>query len=292
MLRTRGEKTFQVFNYIFLTALAILALYPFWDVIRVSFSTPAEASRMGFTLWPRELSFQGYDFVLKNPSIWMGYKNTVIRIIIGVTIQLILMILVAYSLSKKYFPNRTFWTLIIVFTMFFRGGIIPDYLLIRALHIDNTIWALVLPRAVDTFAMLIMRNYFMTLPDSLEESAKIDGAGDMTVLLRIILPMSKPIILTVALWGIVWHWNAWFDCLIYIRDSDKYVLQAILRKIIIDAAPQFNESTGGGAGMSIETSQEVVKCATIMVSTVPIMMIYPFIQKYFIRGMIVGAIKG
>lgn len=175
--------------------------------------------------------------------------------------------------------------------MFFKGGMIPDYLLIKSLKLTNTIWALVLPRAIDTFAVLIMRNYFMTLPESLEESAKIDGAGDITVLFKIILPLSKPILMTVALWGIVWHWNSWFDCLIYIRDSNRYVLQAILRKIIIDASPQFNEAAGGGINY-VQTSQEVVKCATIIVSTLPIMLVYPFIQKYFVHGMVVGAVKG
>jgi len=294
MIRSRQEKTFSIFNYILLSILALSTLYPFWDVIRVSLSTAAEANQMGFKLWPEKITVEAYTYVLQNRFIWVGYKNTIIRILVGMSIQMTLMICVAYPLSKKYFPNRSFWTLIIVFTMFFKGGMIPDFLLIRAMNIDNTIWALVLPRAIDTFAMLIMRNNFMSLPDSLEESAKIDGAGDLKVLISIILPMSKPILMTVALWGIVWHWNAWFDCLIYIRDSNKYVLQAILRKIIIDSAPQFSEIAGGVDISTIDTntSQTTIKCATIIVSTIPIVAIYPFIQKYFIKGMMVGALKG
>ncbi|HOJ11726.1 MAG TPA: carbohydrate ABC transporter permease [Clostridiales bacterium] len=291
MIQSRGEKVFQVFNYIFLAFVTLITVFPFWEVIRISFSTPAEASRMAFTLWPRETTLDGYMSVLKNPFIWMGYKNTIIRVTVGMTIQMTLMVLVAYPLSKKYFPNRNFWTLVIVFTMFFQGGLIPNYLLIKSLHLDNTLWALVLPRAIDTFAMLILRNYFMSLPVSLEEAAKIDGAGQLTTLIKVILPLSKPILVTVLLWGVVWHWNAWFDCLIYIRDGNKYVLQAILRKIVIDAAPQFTDMTVTIDNV-VQPSAEIIKCATIVVSTLPIMMVYPFLQKYFIQGVIVGSLKG
>ncbi len=288
---TRGERIFAVFNYLFLTLLGLLTLYPFWEVIRLSFSSAADANRMGFSLWPQEVSTEGYAFVLSNPAIWTGYYNTFVRIVVGMAFQMALTILVAYPLSRKDFPHKRFWTLFVVFTMFFRGGLIPDYLLVKSLGVDNSLWALVLPRAIDTFAMLIMRNYFMTIPVSLEESVKIDGAGDWTVLTRVILPLSKPILMTVALWGIVWHWNAWFDCLIYIREASDYVLQAVLRKIIIDAAPQFTETSGAASASFLETNQEVVKAATIIVATLPIMVIYPFIQKYFIHGMVVGAIK-
>ncbi|MEN6315511.1 MAG: carbohydrate ABC transporter permease [Clostridiaceae bacterium] len=291
MRQSKEEKAFQVFNYIFLTALTILCIYPFWEVIRISFSAPAEASRMGFSFWPREATTAAYVQVFQNQFIWIGYKNTIARVAVGVAIQMTLMITAAYPLSKKYFPNRGFWTIIIVFTMFFKGGLIPDYLLVKLLHIDNSIWALVLPRAVDTFSMLILRNYFMSLPESLEESAKIDGAGVMRTLAYIILPLSLPVLVTISLWGIVWHWNAWFDCLIYIRDGKKYVLQAILRKIIIDAAPQFSEMSVSIDNVS-QPSAEVVKCATIIVSTLPIMVIYPFLQKYFIKGVMVGSLKG
>lgn len=292
MKQSRGEKVFAVFNYIILFLLAIATFYPFWEVIKISFSTPAEANSMTLSLWPKVTSISAYQHVISNEYIWMGYKNTMIRMIIGVSIQLILMTLTAYPLSKKYFPNKDFWTLLIVFTMFFHGGLIPNYLLVtKTLMIGNTIWALVLPGAISTFSMIIMRNNFMALPESLEESAKIDGAGQLTVLMRIVLPLSMPIIMTVALWDIVGHWNAWFDCLIYIRDSKKYVLQAVLRKIIIDAAPQFTDYNVVVDDVS-KPSPEIVKCATIIVSSLPIMLIYPFIQKYFIKGVMVGSLKG
>lgn len=290
MIQSKGDKVFGTFNYTLLTLLALLTLYPFWDVIRISFSTPAEVSRMAFTLWPKDFSLDAYKYVLQNKMIWVGYKNTFLRIILGMSIQMFLSILIAYPLSKKYFPHRGFWTMFVVFTMFFRGGLIPDYLLIKTLHLDNTIWALTLPRAINTFGLIILRNYFMTLPDSLEESARIDGANDLTILYKIYLPLAKPILMTVFLWGTVWLWNEWFHCLVFIRDGQKYVLQAVLRKIIIDAAPEYSE-VGGAAIAQDSVSVEVVKASAIIVSTIPIMVIYPFIQKHFVRGIVMGSIK-
>ena len=206
-------------------------------------------------------------------------------------IEITLMIITAYPLSKKNLPMRNFFTLFVVFTMFFTGGMIPHYLLIRNLKLSNTIWALVLPGAIPTYNMLILRNNFMAFPVSLEESAKLDGAGTVRTLLSIVLPTSMPILMTVGLWGLVAHWNAWFDCLIYISDPDKYVLQAVLRKIIIDSAPQFGDLSLMSEE-SVKPSAEVVKAATIIVSTLPILAIYPFIQMYFVKGVMVGSLKG
>jgi putative aldouronate transport system permease protein len=266
-------------------------IYPFWEIIRISFSTPAEAARLSFSLWPKETSLSAYTQVIGNSYIWSGYKNTIFRILLGLSIQMILMILTAYPLSKKKLPFRNGVTGLIVFTMFFSGGLIPTYLLIKNIGIIDSIWALVLPGAIPTFSMLIVRNYFMGIPEALEEAAKIDGAGTVKTLTHIILPLSMPILMTVGLWGLVGHWNAWFDCLIYISDPDKYVLQTILRKIIIDSAPQFAEFTVT-EGSETMPSAEVVKAATIIVSTLPILAIYPFIQKYFVKGIMLGSLKG
>lgn len=291
MVRTKGEKIFGIINAIFLTLLSIVMIYPFWDIIRVSFSSPSEAAMLKLSLWPKEPTFDAYKQVAFNEYIWQGYLNTIKRILIGMPIQLSLMILTAYPLAKKNLPMRNFFTMIIIFTMFFSGGLIPSYLNIKRLGIDNTIWALVLPGAIPTFNMLILRNNFMSIPESLEESAKIDGAGAIRILISIVLPVSMPILMTVALWGLVGHWNAWFDCLVYIREPNKYVLQAVLRKIIIDSAPQFGDLSVVN-GEDTAPSAEVVKSATIMVSTLPILMIYPFIQKYFVKGVMVGSLKG
>ncbi len=291
MKRTKGEKAYAVFNYIFLGLLTLLMVYPFWQVIVTSMSTAAEANRIGVKLWPREISWEGYKNVLTNDFIWIGYKNTGIRVVLGTIVEMILMILTAYPLSKKYLPSRNIFTMFIVFTMFFHGGMIPDYLNIRDLGIDDTIWALILPMGINTFNMLILRNFFMGIPEEIEESAKIDGASAMYILVRIILPLSLSSLMTVGLWTVVQHWNAWFDCLIYIRDYNKYVLQAVLRKIIIDAAPQFDNNTVA-MEERVMMDAEVIKSATIIVSTIPIMLVYPFVQKYFITGVMVGSLKG
>ncbi len=291
MLRTRSEKAFQVFNYIFLSFLALLVVYPFWEVFRISISSPADTATTGFRLWPNEVWLGGYSETFANKYIWLGYKNTIVRIVLGVAVRLALSILCAYPLSRRYFPNRGFWTMFIVFTMFFRGGLIPLYLLVQNLNLGNTIWALVLPAGIDTFGMLIMRNFFMSIPTSLEESAKIDGASDWLVLIKIIIPLSMPIIMTLTLWAMVWHWNAWFDCLIYITDASKFVLQVVLRKIVYDASPQFTPETVI-IDQKVSPSGEVIKMAAVIVSTLPILMIYPFIQKYFIKGVLVGSLKG
>lgn len=291
MVRTRGERIFGVFNAVILTVIAIIMIYPFWDIIRVSLSTPAEAAKLKISLWPEHPTLEAYRQVVRNEYIWNGYFNTFIRILIGMPIQMSLMILTAYPLSKKELPMRNMFTLIIVFTMFFSGGLIPSYLNINKLGLNDTIWALVLPSAIPTYNMLILRNNFMTIPQSLEESARLDGAGAIRILISIVLPLSLPILMTVGLWGLVSHWNAWFDCIIYIKDPDKYTLQAVLRKIIIDSAPQFSDLSLV-AEQEVKSSAEVVKSATIMVSTLPILMIYPFVQKYFVKGVMVGSLKG
>lgn len=288
---SRSEIVFKVFNAALLILLCIITIYPFWELIKVSFSNPLEVGRIGYRLWPLKTSLEGYIHVFKNEFIWIGYKNTIVRVILAVSVQMILTILIAYPLSKKSLPHRNVFTMLIVFTMFFSGGLIPEYLLVsNVLNIDNTVWSLVLPYAINTFGMLIMRNYFLSLPGELEESAKMDGAGELTVLIRIILPISMPILVTVALWGIVANWNAWFDCIIYIRDGGKYVLQAILRRIVIDSIPEFDGS--GAIEKTVSVNAEIVKCSTIIVATLPVMLIYPFLQKYFIKGILIGSLKG
>lgn len=289
MKLTRGEKVFSVANYIFLTLFALITVYPFWDVLRVSLSTAAEANSTTFRFFPSEISWEGYKNVIANEFIWMGYKNTIIRVVVGVSIKMALTILTAYPLSKKSLPHRNLITSFIIFTMFFNAGMIPAYLNIKSLNLYNTLWALVLPTALDSFNMFIMRNFFMGIPEELEESARIDGANTLQILLKVILPVSMPIIMTVFMWSTVQHWNSWFDCLIYIQDYDKYTLSAILRKIVIDATPQFDNMPEDGL---VNLNVEVIKCATIIVSTLPIMAIYPFVQKHFVRGVMVGSLKG
>jgi putative aldouronate transport system permease protein len=200
-------------------------------------------------------------------------------------------IMTAYPLSKKYFPNRSFWTSLLIFTMFFSGGLIPNYLMVRSLGIYNTVWSMVLPGLISTYNMIIMRNFFMNIPGELEESARIDGANDFLILARIIVPVSGPIIATVALWTMVSHWNAWFDCMIYISTTSKQVLQLMLRRIVLEGTMQLMELNTTTTDMGL-TNPDSVKAATIMVATMPILMVYPFLQKYFVKGVLIGSLKG
>lgn len=200
-------------------------------------------------------------------------------------------LLTAYPLSKKYFPNRVFWTGVFVFTMFFDGGLLPNYLLVRGLGLLDKVWALILPKLIVTYTMIIVRNYFMSLPDSLEESAKIDGANDFYILFKIIIPLSAPIIATVSLWTIVDNWNAWFDSLIYMRDIKKHVLQVVLRRIVLENSSQVMELVGTVSDEA-PTNPENIKAAVVMVTTIPIIVVYPFLQKYFVKGILVGSLKG
>jgi len=295
MRESRGQRTYQFFNYLILTVFSVMMLYPFWDVLRISFSTPKAINSMKFQLWPMEFTTSAYAVVFNNSNLYVGYKNTIIRCALSLAISIPLMILTAYPLSKRDMPGRNIFTMLMVFTMFFSGGLIPSYIInTQVLKLANTMWVMVLPGVISTYSMLIIRNNFMAIPAELTESAIIDGANEFGILLRIILPLSVPVIMTVILWDLVGNWNAWFDCIIYIRDGKKFVLQAMLRKIIIEAAPQFSdyEVMIDATGSQRERNIEAIKNATILFATVPILLIYPFIQKYFVKGVMIGSLKG
>ncbi|MGL1891274.1 MAG: carbohydrate ABC transporter permease [Spirochaetaceae bacterium] len=294
-----GKKTLKIkkikvsgwdlLNYSFLILFCISTLYPLLHLLAVSVSTENVALSQ-LKLIPSEMTFDNIKDVLSDEGIQFGFIWTVFRTVLGTTLSLIVTIACAYPLSKKEFPHKGFWTALIVFTMFFKGGLIPMYMVVRGLGLTNTIWSLVLPRMIDTFALLIMRNYFMAIPDSLEESARIDGADPITILLRIIIPISTPIIATVTLWVAVWHWNSWFDSMIYIQDMDKQVLQVMLRRIVLEGTSKMTDL----ANMADDevVNPETIKAATVIVATTPILLVYPFLQKYFVKGVMVGSLKG
>lgn len=293
-IKSRGDKAFDALNYFLLFLLAALTLYPFWYIIIISISTQAEATKIGLHIFTKNPTLDSYRSIFQNAYIYMAYKNTIIRTVLGTSINLTLTTMLAYAMSKKYLPHRNFYTSIIVFTMFFGGGLIPSYMLVKNLKLINTIWALVLPGAIGTYNMIIMRNYFQSLPSELEESAKIDGANDVRILINIYLPVSMPVIATVALWCLVGHWNAWFDALIYTNGNNNLmVLQLLIRKLLVEGSTTL---INAGALMiddaSMAPSPESLKAATIMVSTIPILMVYPFIQKYFVKGIMIGSLKG
>ncbi len=289
--KTPGEKIFDTFNVLFLGIMALSMLYPFWYLMCVSFSD-ANAAISRVSLWPQGFSLSSYANVLNTKYIYMAFGMTVLRTVLGTVIALFLGFNLAYVLSKKYYPFRGFWTSITVFTMFFSGGMVPEYLLIRDLGLYDTVWALVLPIAIDAYNIVIMRNYLQAMPDSLEESAKLDGANDITILYKIIMPLSMPILATIALWTAVRHWNAWFDAMVYIKTTEKQVLQSVLRRVVLLGDASLVPLSGEQVTSNTQMNTETIKAATVMVATIPILIVYPFIQKYFVKGIMVGSLKG
>ncbi len=284
------------FDYLFYFVLILLCftiLLPFAHLLTISLSPSHVATTMGLHLFPNELTLDNYVKVFESKYIWIGYKNTIIRTAFGTVFQLFFTAMGAYVMSKKFFPHRTFWTFIIVFTMFFSGGLIPSYLLVRELGLINKYASMVLPGLISAYNLVIMRNFFSSLPDDYEESCMIDGANRFVIFFRIILPLSKAILATVGLWLIVGHWNAWFDVLLYIQDDKKFTLQIILRRIILVGTQQLMDMSAGGLVYEeTASSPEGLKAASIYVATIPILCTYPYVQKYFVKGIMLGSLKG
>jgi len=285
-----GEKIFTIVNYIILIGLGLVTLYPFIHVTCIAFSTQAEAMRPGLHLWPREIDTSSFELILGADDIWNAYYNTIYRTILGTFLSVLTTGMGAYALSKKYLPLRNIFLGAILFTMYFSGGIIPSYLLIRGLGLLNNRWSMILPSLVWGYNLIVMKNFFQNIPESLEESARIDGASDFIIFIKIIVPLSMPVIATIALWMAVYHWNAYFDNLMYINDKSKYVLQRMIRGLIVSANMYYSDISALNETSNIWP--ESLKSATILVSTVPILLVYPFVQKYFVKGVMIGAIKG
>lgn len=286
---SKPEQAFQIANLLFISFITLITLYPFVHLTSVSFSSNAEAIRAGLHLYPREFDYRAYIEVLSSDLIWIGYQNTLFRTIVGTLLSIGLTALTAYPLTKKYFPFRTTWMMLIIFTMIFNGGLVPNYLLIRELGLLNSLWSLILPVLISPFSLIVMKNFFQAIPETLEESARIDGASEWLVLRKIVIPLSMPVIATIALWTVVGHWNAFFDAILYTTDRNKYVLQVIMQKLILDHQMS-NEFDGAPIGM--RKVQETIEAATIIVSTLPILIFYPFLQKHFVKGVMLGSVKG
>jgi len=274
--------------YSTLLLLSAITILPFMQVITISLSPASVVYSFGQHLIPTKIDLDGYKKIFEYKLIWSSYLNTILRTGTATILALLLYVTGAYPLSKKHLPNRKVWTTIIIFTMYFSGGLIPNYLLIKNLGLYNTMGALVLPGVVSTFTLIIVRNFFMTVPQEIEESAKMDGANDVYILYKIIIPLSFPIIACAALWSAVANWNAWYDCMLYIKDQKKYVLQYVLRQILLEGQTVDVQQEGQAVGVNTET----MKMATLIAATLPIICTYPFLQKYFVKGMLVGSVKG
>jgi putative aldouronate transport system permease protein len=289
--KTSGEMIFTVFNTVFMVFLCLITFYPLWHVLCASFSEPALIlAHRGVLLWPKKFTLYTYEFLMEHPLLLTSYKNTLIYVLLGTGINLLMTFHGAYVLSRRNLYFKKYIMIMITITMFIHGGLIPTFLVVKTLGMYNTIWALLLPGAINTYNMIMMRTFFMALPGELEESARIDGAKDLTILYRIVLPLSAPIIAVITLYYGVAHWNSWFNAMIYLQERVRYPLQIVLREILIlGNMSSLQEETDETVYRSVEAT---VKYATIVVATVPILCVYPFLQKYFAKGVMVGALKG
>lgn len=287
---TPGERVFYTINVFFLLLLVVIILYPVLHILFASFSdSTALLKHDGLLLHPEGFSLDGYRAVLKNPNIFSGYANTLFIVITGTVLNVLLTLVGAYVLSRKDVMWNNLLTLLIVVTMYFNGGLIPFFLVVKGVGLNNSLLALVIPTAVNTFNLIIMRTGMAAVPDSLEESAKLDGANHLTILFQIMVPLTKATIAVITLYYAVAHWNEWFNAMIFLRDRSKFPLQLILREILIQNDTSSMTAGGGGDTFIIGES---VKYATIVAATLPILCVYPFVQKFFVKGVMIGAVKG
>jgi putative aldouronate transport system permease protein len=289
--KTLSERVFNVTNYAVLTFLCIITIYPFYYVLAASISEASLfAEHRGLLLWAKGFSLEAYRLLFDNPLIATSYMNTLFYVVVGTTLNLVFTSLGAFALSRKNVMLRDPIMMIITFTMFFSGGLIPSFLVVNDLGMYDTRWSLIVPVLVSVFNLIVMRTAFLGIPDSLEESAKIDGANDWTVFIRIIIPLSTPVIAVMILFYGVSHWNSYFTALIYLRDRELYPVQLILREILI--LEDVNNMTTSVGIADKEFISNTIKYAAIIVVSTPVLMIYPFLQKFFVKGVMVGAIKG
>ncbi|MCH6258194.1 carbohydrate ABC transporter permease [Puniceicoccaceae bacterium K14] len=285
-----GERIFTLLNTLFLAVFGFLALYPFIYTLSISLSTPGEAYRSGLHLYPREVSFEAYKMIIGNPDMVFGYMNTIFRTVVGTVLTLLMTCLCAYPLSRKYMPYRRGITLFIVFTMLFSGGVVPTYLLIKGVGLLDSRWVYIWPVLITGFNVIIVKSFFEQLPDSYSEAAKIDGAGEFRILFGVYIPLSKPVLATVGLWTAVMHWNMWFDAMIYITDENKQVMQTFLRRIVIDNSVELADKGFVGGGIE-SLASDTIKAATVIITVLPMLIVYPFAQKYFVKGIQLGGVK-
>ncbi|AZS16405.1 carbohydrate ABC transporter permease [Paenibacillus motobuensis] len=295
---TRRDKLFLAFTYFFVILAFVVVLYPLLYMISASISDPKYVASGEMWLWPKGITFDGYKRVFENTSIWIGYSNTILYTLVGTTINLVVTLPAAYALSRKDFVGRNFFMGMFMVTMFFSGGLVPSYLLIKSLGMINSMWAIVIPSAASIWNIIVSRTFFQgSIPPELQDAAQVDGCTNMRLFIKIILPLSMPIIAVMALFYGVGHWNNYFSAMIYLNDAGKYPLQLVLRQILV---LQEMSAQGGGAidtstAAAMNSKAEIaalVKYAVIIVATIPVIVIYPFLQRYFVQGVMIGSVKG
>ena len=288
-LPTRGYQIFRALNAIILTGVVVVTLYPFVNVVARSFSGEDYIRSGHVNLLPRGFNLTTYEHVMSDPMFWTNYRNTVVYTVLATAISIVLTTCYAYVLSKRHLRGRGLLTGIAVFTMFFNGGLIPNYVLVSGLGLRNTIWAIVLPNAISVFNLLVMKAFFESMPAELEEAAAVDGLDTYRTLLRIVLPLSKAVLATMILFYAVSFWNSWFSAFLYLDRQDLFPVTVYLRNLIAGATSGSDATTASDTALQIAAS---IQAVTIVLTSLPIMLVYPFIQRYFVSGVMLGAVKG
>ncbi|URN96718.1 MAG: carbohydrate ABC transporter permease [Candidatus Pristimantibacillus lignocellulolyticus] len=300
MRLSTGDKVVNVFIYTSLTILAFVSFYPFWNSLVISFNVGQDTSLGGITFWPRKFTLDNYYVVLRDQRILDSFFISIFRTVAGTFLSIALTSMFAYGLAVKGVIGKKYYMIFAVITMYFNGGLIPFFLVNRELNLMNTFWVLVIPFAVSVFNMIIFRTFFREIPGELEESAKIDGCDTFGIFFRIILPLSGPVFATLGLFTAVFHWNDWFNVIIFIDKTELYPIQALLQQILrsntmseaLNAAVTGSSAAGDILSLKKSVTSKSLTMATMIVATLPIIAVYPFVQKYFVKGVLVGSLKG
>lgn len=286
--KTIGNRIFDFVNQTVLLLISLICVLPFVYVLAVSFTSPAEVAKGGLILWPKEWSLASYRYIFSTDTLFRSMLVSIYVTVVGTLINLFFTALMAYPLAKTHLRGRQGILLAVLFTMLFGGGMIPTYFVVKALHLTNTLWSLMIPSAISAFNLIVLKNFFQQIPDGLEDSARIDGCNDVGVLFRIVLPLSLPAMATFGLFYAVGHWNQFFNAILYINDNELYPIQVLLRQIVILSS----SSIGDTAIDNSEIQPLTIRMAVIVFATVPILLIYPFLQKHFAKGVMLGSVKG
>jgi putative aldouronate transport system permease protein len=284
---TRAGRAFDVLNIVLLTAVGLLAVLPFIYVLAGSFATELEITTRPFFLWPDDFTTTSYESILSSDVILRAFVTTVVVTFVGTFVQLALTVLMAYPLSKVDLPGRRTVLSLVIFTMVFSAGMIPTFLVVKDLGLLDSYWSLILPMAINPFSLIIIKNFFQQLPNELEESAKIDGANELQVLRHVVIPLSKPVLATFALFYAVGIWNDYLSPLLYLSDTSKWTLQMILRQVTAAASLSADELNS-----DVPPPAQGIKFAVVIIATIPVLLAYPFLQKHFAKGMLIGSVKG
>lgn len=287
------DSAFNVVNLTLLTLVLVIVAYPLLYVVSASFSDPILVMSGKVLLFPKGLTLKGYQKIFESREIWRSFLNSVFYTTLGTGINIVMTIMAAYPLSRQNLVGRRPISLLLTFTMYFSGGMIPSFLVVKLLGLYNTFWALIIPGAISTYNMIVMRSFFeSSIPEELHDAAEIDGCNDYQYLIRILLPLSKPVLAVMVLFYGTGHWNAFFNAIIYLRNAADYPLQVVLRNILLKNVLSENMITDFGGAANYSHTAEIIKYGLIIVSSIPMMVVYPFVQKHFVKGVMIGSIKG